>query len=153
MYLLMIISLLVILPSASLCTDIVVHHSNLSVLPLIGRWWTFWAVGIRLMIAGLRQVIEPRFTAQEIFGIDDTASFPLVREIGFANLTFGTLGICSLFRVDWTAPAGIAGGLYYGLAGLVHVVQRRKNLKEWVAMISDLFVCSLLAVFICQALF
>jgi hypothetical protein len=71
----------------------------------------FWAGGVRLLIAGIRQVVQPRFTAEEIFRIHDRASFPIVREVGFANLSTGLLGICSLFRVGWVVPAAIVAGL------------------------------------------
>ena len=32
-------------------------------MPLVGKWFVFWAVGARLFIAGIRQVIQPAFTA------------------------------------------------------------------------------------------
>lgn len=76
------------------------------------------------------------------------ASFPLVREIGFGNLSIGLLGICSIIRADWIVPAAIVGGLYYGLAGLGHIPQKNKNAKEYTAMISDLFVALLLGAFL-----
>jgi hypothetical protein len=123
-------------------------QGNQPVLSLVGRWWAFWAVGVRLFIAGLRQVIEPRFTAMEIFGSDDPGSLPIVREVGFGNLAFGSLGVLSLFRPDWVAPAAIAGGIYYGLAGAGHIPQKNKNRKERTAMLSDFGVSLILAAFI-----
>ena len=120
---------------------------------LIGRWWTFWAVGIRLFTAGIRQVVQPRFTAEEIFGILDTSALPIVREIGFANLSVGTLGICSIFRPSWVIPAAIVGGLYYGFAGLGHLPQKNKNAKEFTAMTSDGFAAIVLAVFALRNVF
>ncbi len=84
MYFVMIALLLVVLPSASVCIQLFLHsQSDQAVLSLVGRWWAFWAVGIRLFIAGLRQVIEPQFTAKEIFGCVDPGSLPIVREVGF----------------------------------------------------------------------
>jgi hypothetical protein len=121
-------------------------------LVLIGRWWTFWAVGVRLFTAGIRQVIQPRFTAEQIFGIRDTAVLPIVREIGFANLSTGILGICSIFRSDWVIPAAVVGGLYYGFAGLGHVSQKNKNAKEYTAMTSDVFASLILAVFVLRSI-
>jgi hypothetical protein len=123
-----------------------------STIFLIGRWFAFWAVGVRLFIAGARQVIEPRFTAEEIFGIRDRASFAIVREVGFANLSMGVLGICSVFRVGWVVPAALVGGLYYGLAGAGHIFRKGKNAKEYTAMISDLFVFLVLMVFVLNSL-
>jgi hypothetical protein len=149
MYFAVVLCLLLIFPSASVVwAGMNGHHENITIIFLVGRWWSFWAVGVRLFIAGVRQVIQPRFTADEIFGVRDSASFPLVREIGFGNLSMGLLGVCSIIRTDWIVPAAIVGGLYYGLAGLGHIPQKNKNAKEFTAMISDLFVALLLAAFL-----
>jgi fatty acid desaturase len=148
MYFAVVILLLLIFPAASVIVEDVVSRHAVSILPLIGRWFVFWAVGIRLFIAGARQVVQPRFTAEEIFGIRDRASFVIVRELGFANLSMGLLGICSVFRAGWIVPAAIVGGLYYGLAGVGHIFQNRKNAKEYTAMISDSFVFLVLTVFV-----
>jgi hypothetical protein len=152
MYIVMVFALLFFFPVASVVTEFLLSHSIASVIALIGKWFVFWAVGIRLLVAGLRQVIQPRFTAEEIFGIRDQASFAIVREVGFANLSMGTVAICSLFRAGWIVPAALVGGLYYGLAGALHVFRKDRNAKEVVAMISDLFVCVVLAVFLVNAL-
>jgi hypothetical protein len=105
-------------------------------------------VGIRLLLAGARQVIQPRFTAEEIFRIRGAESLAIVRELGFANLLIGVLATCSIFHRSWTEPAAIVGGLFYRLAGLGHVNQASKNAKEQVAMISDAFIFLVLAAFL-----
>ena|SRR5580704_161580 len=143
MYFVAVILLLLIFPAAS-----VIAESQAVSLALIGKWFVFWAAGVRLFIAGIRQVVQPRFTAEEIFGLHDRASFAIVRELGFANLSMGLLGICSLFRTAWLIPAAIVGGLYYGLAGAGHIFHRGKNAKEYTAMISDWFVFLVLLVFV-----
>lgn len=38
-------------------------------MALIGKWFVFWAAGIRLVLAGVRQLVQPEFTAQPIFRI------------------------------------------------------------------------------------
>lgn len=98
--------------------------------------------------AGLRQVLQPTFTAVEIFEINEPKALAIVREVGFGNLSAGLLGLLSLWHQDWRIPAGIVGGLYFGLAGLMHVTQPRKNAKERTAMISDLFACLVLLGFV-----
>ena len=72
--------------------------------------------------------------------------------MGFANLSMGLLGICSVFRPGWIVPAAIVGGLYYGLAGVGHIFHKSKNAKEDTAMISDGFVFVVLAVFVLKSL-
>jgi hypothetical protein len=152
MYFVLIIFLLLVFPLAYVIMDAAFSAHIASTIFLIGRWFAFWAVGVRLFIAGARQVIEPRFTAEEIFGIRDRASFAIVREVGFANLSMGVLGICSVFRVGWVVPAALVGGLYYGLAGAGHIFRKGKNAKEYTAMISDLFVFLVLMVFVLNSL-
>jgi hypothetical protein len=98
-------------------------------------------------------MIQPQFTAEEIFDIHNPGSFASVRELGFANLSMGLLGICSLFRAGWIVPAALVGGLYYGLSGVGHIFQKRKNAKEYVAMISDGFVFLGLLIFLLSTLY
>ena len=148
MYFVQVILLLLIIPVASVTTEAVLSRHTVNIILLIGRWFAFWAVGVRLFIAGARQVVQPRFTAEEIFGIHEHASFAIVREVGFANLSMGLLGICSVIRIGWILPAALVGGLYYGLAGIGHIFQKGKNAKEYMAMISDGFVFLVLLAFV-----
>ena len=148
MYYAVVILLLLVFPVVSVVTEASLSHDAVSVLALIGRWFVFWSVGVRLFIAGVRQVIQPQFTAKEIFGIHDSNSFAIIREVGCANLSMGLLGICSVFRAGWIVPAAIVGGLYYGLAGVGHIFHKSKNAKEYTAMISDGFIFVVLAVFV-----
>jgi hypothetical protein len=70
--------------------------TNLS-FELFGKWFIFSAVGLRLLTAGIKQTSDPAFTAKEIFHINNTEALPIVRELGFANICFGLIGIVSLF--------------------------------------------------------
>ncbi len=132
MYLASILLLLLVLPAASVAVELTEAHPAAAIVFLIGKWFTFWAVGIRLFIAGARQVAQPSFTAEGIFGIRDSSALPLVREIGFANLS--------------------VGGLYYGLAGFGHVFSKQKNAKEYAAMISDGFAFLVLLAFVARSI-
>jgi hypothetical protein len=151
-YLLTVILFLLVCPSASVAIEALRSHQNLTSLALIGKWWVFWSVGVRLFIAGVRQVLQPRFTAEEIFNIREPHAFPLVREIGFGNLSMGALALFSIARADWIVPAAIVGGLYYGLAALGHVPSKNKNAKEYTAMISDVFAALVLIGFATKSL-
>ncbi|MGA9795896.1 MAG: DUF6790 family protein [Rhizomicrobium sp.] len=144
MYIGIVVLLLVIAPIGSISYEMVYIHSTAPLLFLIGKWFTFWAVGVRLFIAGIRQTIQPRFTAHEIFKLEGDEAFPIVREVGFGNLAMGTLGLATLMKPEWLVAGALVGGLYYGLAGLVHVFGRERNLNENVAMISDVAVAVVL---------
>jgi hypothetical protein len=103
------------------------------------------------------QTVRPQFTAQSIFGIKDSGAkdsgaLGIVREVGFGNLAMGTLGLASLVKPEWTLPAAIVGGLYYGLAGLGHAGRPERNFKEQIALVSDLLIFLLLAIFVAASL-
>lgn len=144
-YLISVISTMLILPVASIAIDNTNH--SVSLCHLIGKWFVFWAIGIRLFLAGLRQATKPSFTAKEIFHLEGSDSFPIVRELGFGNLTIGTGGILSIVHPDWTAIMAIVGGLYFGLAGILHVFKKPDTFNESIALISDLFIFVLMAAY------
>src|SRR5271166_4609900 len=59
MYLVSVILLLLVFPAASVAVELAWSPHGARIMPLIGRWYVFWAGGIRLFIAGLRQVLQP----------------------------------------------------------------------------------------------
>jgi hypothetical protein len=65
-------------------------------LVVVAKWYVFWAVGVRLSLAGLRQIVQPGYTAETILGLKGAASLFVVREMGFAK-AMGSIGIASLF--------------------------------------------------------
>jgi hypothetical protein len=144
MFLLMIILMMFVLPIASILTESFFFPSSAGILFLIGKWFVFWAVGVRLFTAGLRQALNPRFTAEKILGIKDSEPLLVVQELGFANLSMGLLGISSLLNTGWILPAAIVGGLFIGLAGMRHILSKERNLLENSAMVSNLIIFAIL---------
>jgi hypothetical protein len=127
--------------------SIAIEHQAVSAplsAELIAKWFVFWAVGWRLLLAGTRQIAQPQYTAKEILGLKSDESLILVRELGFANVATGLLGVLSLLQPAWQLGAALAGGVYYGLAGVSHAFQRNRNRLEDVAMVSDLFASAVL---------
>jgi len=145
MYIVLVVLLLGVLPAGSVFAEHSVFHSAASIPFLMGKWFTFWAVGVRLGLAGLRQSFQPQFTARRIFNIQSDDMLPIVQELGLANIAMGTLGLVSLAVPAMILPAAMVGGLYYGLAGLLHVRRSEKNFYERFAMLSDLFIFGVLA--------
>ncbi len=145
MYLAIVVLLMGILPIVSIFIEFVVLHSSGDLAFLVGKWFVFWSVGVRLLLAGLRQIATPSFTAETIFALKDRAARPIVRELGFANLSIGLLGALALLKNDWIVPAELVGGLFYGLAGIQHLLKSDRNVAETVAMASDLFIFVVLA--------
>ena len=109
-------------------------------------WLVFWGVGIRLVVAGLRQILKPAFTAETIFSLKTTESHVVIRELGFANLTLGLMASASLFFETWRLPAACMGIFFYGVAGIQHVIKRPASPNEWIALVSDLYISIVLLV-------
>lgn len=147
MYFIAVVLFMFVCPLTSAAIEAWRGDQSLWSMVLVGKWWVFWAVGIRLFTAGIRQVVQPGFTAQTIFEVHNPSSLPIVREIGFANLSMGTVGILCLFRMQWIIPAAVVGGLYYGFAALGHLPRKKKNPRENLATISDAFASFVLLSF------
>jgi hypothetical protein len=135
---------MVVLPVASIIVEFASSGGDL--LLVAGKWFVFWAAGIRLLLAGVRQVLQPSFTASTIFRITDPAAEKLVTEIGFGNLSMGLVAALSLAFPVWLVPAGLAGGLYLGLAGVKHAANPNRAREENIAMVTDLLVALVIAV-------
>lgn len=139
MYYAVVVATMLLLPALSVGIDHWLHPDQ-AVMLSIGRWFVFWGLGVRLFLAGLKQVSQPEFTARDIFQITDPDATKIVSELGYANLSIGLIALASLALPDWTAAAALAGGLFLGLDGIGHVRNSNRNLGESVAMLSDLFV-------------
>src|SRR5580704_13096795 len=116
MYLYVVLLLMFCLPIASVLIEYYVGHPAMGLTALVGKWFTFWAVGVRLFTAGIKQVKDPAFTAKDIFHIDNVESQVIVRELGIANICMGSIGIISVFIPGWRMAAAFVGGLYMGIA-------------------------------------
>jgi hypothetical protein len=132
--------LMAVFPIGSIGVDHFYFHNSLPLMLLVGKWFVFWAAGVRLFVAGLRQFFQPRFTAEEIFHITSPDALPLVRELGVANFATGIAGIVSLANPTFVPPVAIIAAIFYGVAGIRHVMEKERTGNENIAMISDLLV-------------
>ena len=137
-----------VLPIGSILIELFAFRSSQAAISLVGKWFVFWAVGARLLSAGLRQAIQPRFTAESILGIKGEEPLQVVQELGFANISIGAIGVVSIFNRSWVMPSAIAGCLFFGLAGVRHVVADKRNALENTAMLSDLLLSAVLLAYI-----
>ncbi len=116
---------------------------------LFSKWFIFSAVGLRLFLAGVKQVKNPEFTAKQIFHLDNPDSFSILRELGFSNICFGLVAFVSLFKPEWRIVSAFASGLYYGIAGVQHGLKKTSGINEKFALWTDLIISGfLLAYFI-----
>lgn len=149
MYYAMIALLMVILPIGSVLVEWLT--TNIPLIFLIGKWFTFWTVGIRLLVAGIKQFTSPSFTAETIFETKDEGAKKIVTELGVGNMAIGLIGTASLYFPTWIMPAAVAGAIFYGLAGIKHVFNKGKNTIEMTATVTDLWAALVLIVYIAAA--
>ena len=143
-YIIVVSVLTFVLPIICSVGQILINKDTALSFELIGKWFIFSAVGLRLFIAGIKQTTDPAFTAKDIFHIDNPDSFPIVRELGFANLCFGLIGIASLFLPQWRIVSAFGSGLYYGIAGLQHLLKKPAGANERFALVTDIIIFLLL---------
>ena len=149
-FILMNVSMLLALPLLSIIWEIIFEHETFTWM-LIGKWFVFWTTGIRLFTAGISQSSNPNFTAR-IFKMETQESFVVIRELGFANISLGVMGILSVINDHWRILAAITGCLFFGLAGIQHLFKKSESTNEIVAMLGDLFVMIVLLSYLISAI-
>ena len=148
MYAIIVFLLMMIFPILSVLIDGLFFNTTTSIFLLLGKWFVFWAVGVRLMTASYKQIFSPQFTAQEVFETTEKGAFAIVRELGFSLFAIGLLGICTLFIPQWRLPAALVGGLFFTFAGLGHLIRKNRNKKETLSMLSDFWISLICAMYI-----
>lgn len=143
MYLISIVILMVLGPASSVALA-VYRVPDTPMAFLILRWAVVWMVGGRLFLAGVRQILQPQYTARTILGIEHGDSQLVVRELGFGNVALGTIGLASIPWPQWTTAAAVGGAIFYGLAGLNHLHAGQRTSSARIAMVSDLWAAAAL---------
>jgi hypothetical protein len=144
MYFAIVVALMLVLPLASIGIQVLSGGPGMVAAALAAKWFVFWMVGVRLLLAGLRQIVQPRYTAEQILGVKDPDATLIVRELGIANTAIGSVGVASLFFRDWVFPIALVGTIFYALAGINHVTDKHRNRLQSFAMVSDLFAAAVL---------
>ena len=140
-----------VLPIASVGLEFLFGASQ-PLLWLVGKWFVFWGVGVRLGLAGVRQYLQPGFTSRDILGIESPDAFALVRELGGANLASGVVGLASLALPSFVLPAAISAAIFYAVAGVEHAKSNHRGTNETIAMVSDIFISVVLVGFAVAAI-
>jgi len=74
-----------VLPLGSIMVELFMLDSREGILFLLGKWFVFWSVGVRLFLAGMHRVIQPRFTVKTIFNIDRKEPSAIVHQKVWAS--------------------------------------------------------------------
>jgi len=93
---------------------------------LLLLWYLGVGIGVGSLFSGLVQVISPEIVAQSTgWGYS-----PFLREVGFANISYGILGILSIKYRNFWAPTIIAYAVFMWGAALGHIynLQQTGNL-------------------------
>ncbi|WP_439592064.1 hypothetical protein [Microbacterium sp.] len=107
---------------------------------VFGKWWVFWGVGTRLLLAGVVQMSGKGQTSEILGSTAPTVQeTQLTKELGSANVGMGLAGLLALVP-GWALPAGLAGGVFLLIAGLMHLPKKGKNARESLATWTDLVV-------------
>lgn len=153
MYYAVILLTMVILPIASISAELASTSGLGGFLVVSIKWFAFWAVGVRLLLAGVSQILKPGMTVKGILGIDEPRAYVIAQELGFANVAIGLAGLLSMVFSIWVLPVAFIGGVFLGLAGLNHLKRPHRNMRENVAMVSDLWAAVILLVTFVISLF
>jgi hypothetical protein len=144
MYFVLVVALMLVCPLTSIGIQILVGGPDMPIAALVGKWFVFWMVGVRLFLAGVRQIVQPQYTAEKILGIKDRDATLIVRELGIANTAIGSVAVSSLFFRDWEFPIALVGTIFYALAGINHITDKHRNKLQSFAMATDLFAAAVL---------
>jgi hypothetical protein len=142
-YLLIISALMLLLPAGSCIAEALLRGAPLSIA-LAAKWFVFWSVGVRLLSAGAKQIWQPEYTARAILKLKSDDALLVIRELGFANVAMGSLGMASLVFSAWRPAGALVGGVFYGLAAVNHIMQAHRGRLENIAMVSDAFAAVVL---------
>ena len=140
--------IMLVFPTISLLIDWYLNPSGTEMILNIGKWFIFWAIGVRLFTAGLSQILRPAFTAEVIFHSKNKEFYVLIRELGIANSCSGITAIISMFVPQWRIPAAFIGGLFLGLAGIQHVIRKPENPNEQIPMISNIIIFIIMLIYL-----
>lgn len=145
------ILLMLVLPLVSIAIEFI-FFKNGNLMFLVGKWFIFWAIGIRQFTAGFKQTMNPAFTLERIFNTRNSESHVIVRELGFANICMGVLGIVSLFVEQFRLSSALVSGLFFGLAGILHIMRRPDGRNEVIAMITNIFIFIVMVIIVIENL-
>jgi hypothetical protein len=148
LYLYYVIAVMMVLPIASILLELRLAGESRDIWETVGKWFIFWALGVRALTAGISQSLNPGFTAS-LLQVPES-SFVVIQELGFASICMGLTGVISLFAPAWRRPAGFCYGLFLGIAGVLHITRIPEgiNAREAIAMVSDLAAFAVVAAYL-----
>lgn len=127
---------LTVLPLVSAAVEYHFTKTGMSAV-LVGKWFIFWTVGIRFLVAGFTQVIRQGRGALILQG-DTTGGFGKV--LGLVKMLLAGMAFLCVMKDSWSLLAAITVGVYVGLAGFQHDFKKPNTAEGWISMVYDMIV-------------
>lgn len=132
------IMFLTVLPLLSAAAEYHFAKVNISAA-LVGKWFIFWTVGIRFLVAGFIQVIrQGRGGSAILLQGDQSGEFGKI--LGLVKMFLAGLAFLCMMKESWSLLAAITVGIYVGLAGFQHDFKKPGTAEGWISMIYDMIV-------------
>jgi len=133
---------ILILPIFSVVINSIINYrKNVSenIYELICKWFIFWSLGIRLIIAGLMQIFNPIYTNNLLqLNLND---FIIIRELGLANFSIGLLCIISFFKKPLQKYVCIYMVIFFMGASVLHIIRMKNiNFDESITLFTNIFL-------------
>lgn len=97
-----------------------IWNGNKDLFPgIYAKWVIFWGIGLRYIISGFYFVYDPFQIGKESRSGHDAIA-RLAKDLGWAEVCIGLLGVVSLFEPGIRWVAGMVGGLLSGITGARH---------------------------------
>ncbi len=141
MHMVYVIGVMFVIPAICVAIDYL-RKPKEDFLFLFCKWFVFWVIGIRGITAGLMQTLNPAYTAWLLQ--TGTDNYVIIRELGGANLSFGVLGIISMFSHNYRKTAALGYAIFLLVASVIHISRLSViELSEITSLVGDLFVVAI----------
>ncbi|TCL54652.1 hypothetical protein EDD76_11977 [Kineothrix alysoides] len=141
MHMIYVIGVMLVIPAICVAIDYS-RKPKEDLLFLFCKWFVFWAIGIRGITGGLMQTLNPAYTAWLLQ--TGTDNYIIIRELGGANLSFGVLGIISIFSHSYRKAAALSCAIFLLVAAVIHISRLSViELSEVMSLVGDLFVVAI----------
>ena len=133
---------ILVLPIISIVINLIINNrknNSENIFEIIGKWFIFWSLGVRLIIAGLMQIFNPIYTNNLLqLSLND---FIIIRELGLANFSIGLLCTISYFKKSLQKYVCIYMFIFFTGASILHIIRIENiNFDELISLITDIIL-------------
>jgi hypothetical protein len=142
-YLVNVFGIILVLPIISIGINVFINFKKKiknNFPEIIGNWFVFWSIGIRLFTAGLMQIFNPIYTANLLqLNLND---FIVIRELGLSNFSIGLLGIISFFKHGLQKYVCLYILIFFSSASIIHITRLLQHVYfgEIITLITNVFI-------------